>query len=60
MCINRQDFEAEQDLDEDLLDLFKRFKDLNEQEAGEPLNNEDLRVDFAFMIQEKISTLDLN
>lgn len=50
----------EEDLDNDLLDLFKKFKDLNEQEAGEPLDNENLRVDFAFVVAEKISQMDLN
>lgn len=48
---------TDEELDEDLVSLFKNFKEINEREAGEPLDNEDLKVDFVFTIQEKISKL---
>lgn len=56
MCQNlHEGNEFDEDLDEALFNLFKKFKDINEKEAGEPLNIEDLKVDFIMVIQEKIS-----
>jgi len=62
MCSGNNLQEADMFLDEELLELFKHFKEINEHEAGEPLKNEDLIVDFIFTIQEKIGKLveDLN
>jgi len=44
-------------LDEELLTLFKHFKEVNEEDAGEKLDNYDLIVDFCNMIQEKIEKI---
>lgn len=57
MCYQNINFDDEESLDEDLLNLFKKFKEINESEAGEPLNTETLKVDFVNTIQEKISEL---
>jgi len=48
-----------EDLDLSLLDLFKKYKEINEQQAGEKIDNETLRLDFSFVILEKIGEMDL-
>jgi len=53
VCYNDLDY----NLDEELLTLFKHYKEVNELEAEEKLKNEDLIVDFVFSIQDKIGKL---
>ena len=57
MVCNGDSHEQNLCLDEELLNLFKHFKEINEQEAQEKLSNEDLIVDFCNLISEKISKL---
>ena len=53
MCLNNLNLiDAEMNLDDDLLKLYKSFKEINESEAGENLDDEDLIVDFIFTIQD--------
>ena len=57
MCETKGNDIDEENFDDDLVELFKKFKESNEREAGEPLDNKNLKVDFVNIITEKISKL---
>jgi hypothetical protein len=48
--MTEEDFEG--DFNENLINLFKKFKELRKNE-----DLEDLKIDFVFLIQEKISKI---
>lgn len=57
MCVNNYDYERQIEFDESLLNLFKKFKEGNEIETDEKIDDDILKVDFVNYIQDNISKL---
>lgn len=55
MCGIRDD--GQEIFDESLLNLFKMFKDGEEAEAGEPIDNEGIKKEFCDYINNNISRI---
>jgi hypothetical protein len=55
MCIRRDFDDSQESFDENLLELYKQFKECNEQEAGEKISDDVIMVDFSNYITENIA-----